>query len=395
MNRRLRLLDPRAKVHIVRKEFEDERVGARDVRGITRERRPAKGAFPLGKKRSDIFGHKARNRKRVGEACVERHGTEVVPIVEGDGSAILHGPHGTHMLHSTCSGTPNVVVGIRNPQLSRLIHRQAVGDVSIQHVVGAGLIRDDVGGHAASHELGQNIRGVANKADRKRSSSGLCLTNPADRFVERCRHATTVARGESLLDSSGIDLDAQDRRTLHRSGQRLGATHSTQSRRQDKPAGERTAEMPLSDAAERFVRTLHDPLRANVDPRSRSHLPIHRESGAFQLAELLPCRPSPDEVGVGNENARGMRVRAKHGDRFAALDEQGLIVLEHTQRLDDGVEALPVARGLPCTAIHNQIPRPLGDLGIEVVHQHAQGGFLRPALAADRTAARRAHHAGF
>ena len=49
---------------------------------------------------------------------------------------------------------------------------------------------------------------------------------------------------------------------------------------------------------------------------------------------------------------------------------------------------------LPDAAVDDQIVGPLGDVGIEVVHQHAQRGFLRPALAGERGAARRADGAG-
>ena len=46
----------------------------------------------------------------------------------------------------------------------------------------------------------------------------------------------------------------------------------------------------------------------------------------------------------------------------------------------DGVEALPVARGLADAAVDDEVLRALGHLGVEVVHQHAQGRFLLPAL---------------
>ena len=44
-------------------------------------------------------------------------------------------------------------------------------------------------------------------------------------------------------------------------------------------------------------------------------------------------------------------------------------------------------------AVDDQILGTLGDLGIEIVHQHPQRGFLRPALAGERRAARRANDA--
>jgi hypothetical protein len=46
------------------------------------------------------------------------------------------------------------------------------------------------------------------------------------------------------------------------------------------------------------------------------------------------------------------------------------------------LEARPVAGGFAMAAVHDQIGGALGHLGIEIVHQAAQGGFLLPTLAA-------------
>ena len=57
---------------------------------------------------------------------------------------------------------------------------------------------------------------------------------------------------------------------------------------------------------------------------------------------------------------------------------------------DDRVERFPAARGLARAAVDDEIVGPLGDVGIEIVHQHPQRGFLRPAFAGEGGAARRA-----
>ena len=71
-----------------------------------------------------------------------------------------------------------------------------------------------------------------------------------------------------------------------------------------------------------------------------------------------------------------------------------LVALEPLQRRDDPVEALPIARGAADAAIDHELARPLGDLGVEIVHEHAQRGFGEPALGGERRAARRADAAG-
>ena len=83
-------------------------------------------------------------------------------------------------------------------------------------------------------------------------------------------------------------------------------------------------------------------------------------------------------------------MRAEDGDGFARLHDERLVVLEPVQGRDDGVEGGPAARRAARAAVDDEVVRTFGDVGIEVVHQHAERGFLRPSLAGDRRASRRA-----
>ena len=134
-------------------------------------------------------------------------------------------------------------------------------------------------------------------------------------------------------------------------------------------------------ADERLVRALQDALRADVDPRARRHLAVHRQTHRLEAAELLPGRPLGHEVGVRDQHARGPLVGLDDADRLARLHEQRLVALELPQLADDRVERRPRACRATGAAVDDQVVGPLGDLGIEVVHQHPHGGFLLPALA--------------
>ena len=111
----------------------------------------------------------------------------------------------------------------------------------------------------------------------------------------------------------------------------------------------------------------------------------------LELAELLPRRPLADEVRVRDEHARRVRVRAEAADRLARLHEQRLVVPERAELAHDDVEGLPRARGLAGAAVDDEVLGPLGDLGIEVVVEHAERGLLHPALARERRSARSRH----
>src|SRR5678815_1094147 len=55
----------------------------------------------------------------------------------------------------------------------------------------------------------------------------------------------------------------------------------------------------------------------------------------LEAAKLVPVVPVTDQVRVGDQNARRPLVGAEHPDRFARLDQQGLIVAQRAQRPHD------------------------------------------------------------
>ena len=200
-----------------------------------------------------------------------------------------------------------------------------------------------------------------------------------------------VAVLDAAVDAGRVALDADRDAAVHRDGERLRAAHAAEPRRQGDRPGERAAEPLGRHRGERLVRALEDALRADVDPRTGRHLPVHRQPEGLQAPELLPGPPLRHEVGVGDEHARRPLVRTEDPDRLAGLDHQRLVVLQVAQRADHRVEGVPGPRGPARAAVHDQLVGVFGDLGVEVVHEHAQGGLLLPALGAQCRAARCAY----
>ena len=77
-------------------------------------------------------------------------------------------------------------------------------------------------------------------------------------------------------------------------------------------------------------------------------------------------------------------VGPEDADRLAALHQQRLVVPQPAERLHDLLVAGPVPRRLPASAVHDELLGPLGDGGVEVVHQHPEGGLLVPPAAGER-----------
>ncbi len=201
------------------------------------------------------------------------------------------------------------------------------------------------------------------------------------RLVEGFHGDVEVARVQPPLDARAVHLHHDDHALVHGRGQRLRAAHAAEAGGDDEPSRERAAEVLTRGLRERLVGALQDALRADVDPRARGHLAVHHQALAVELVEVLPGGPRRHQHRVRDEHARRVGVRAEDTDRLAGLDEEGLLVAELAQAADDRVVALPVARGLADAAVDDEVLGPLRHLGVEVVHQHAQGGLLRPSLA--------------
>ena len=199
--------------------------------------------------------------------------------------------------------------------------------------------------------------------------------------LQRVGHLVEVAGLQPALDAVGVDLDAEGHAVVHGDGQGLGAAHAAEAGGQGDGAGQRAAEAAAGDLGEALVGALEDPLGADVDPGAGGHLPVHGEAEVLEAPELVPGGPVGDQVGVGDEDPGRPLVRAHDADGLARLDEQGLVALQGGEGAADGVEGVPGAGRPAGAAVDDEVVGALGHLGVEVVHEHAQGGLLGPAPA--------------
>ena len=176
-----------------------------------------------------------------------------------------------------------------------------------------------------------------------------------------------------------IDLDADADTAGKLDRERLRAAHAAQSGGHGDGAGQRAVEVLLRRGFEGLVGALQDALCADVDPGARGHLAVHHQACRIQPVEFLPVSPVRYQVRVRDEDTRRQAMCLHDANGLAGLDEKRLVISEAIQRLDDLVIALPIARRLAAAAIDDQFLRLLGNLGIEVVHQHPLGCFLDPA----------------
>jgi hypothetical protein len=235
------------------------------------------------------------------------------------------------------------------------------------------LVGDEIERLSTSRQLRHDLGGVAEQADRERTALARRGPHTLQRLFQRFGSLVQVTRFEPPPDPLGVDLDAQDRRTRERGGQRLRAAHSAETRGQDRPPREvGGAEVLLTGSHERLVGALQDALAADVDPASRSHLAEHRQAESLEPAELVPGGPARDEQRVRDQDARSSGARPEDSDRLAALNEQRLVVAERQQRADERAQRLGIPRRLSRAAVDDELLGPLGDLRVEIVQQHSQ-----------------------
>ena len=204
-----------------------------------------------------------------------------------------------------------------------------------------GLVGDRVGLHAAPHQLGQHLGGVAEQGDRDRLSLAAGALDHRQRFVEVLCLRVEIAGLEPHLDARRLALDRQQRRARHGGGERLRAAHAAEAGGEDPFAREAAAVVAPQQLGEGLVGALHDALRADIDPRARRHLAVHHQALAIELVEMVERRPVRHQVRVGDQHARRVGMGAKHADRLARLHAQRLVRLQGAQGRDDAVVSSP------------------------------------------------------
>jgi hypothetical protein len=224
---------------------------------------------------------------------------------------------------------------------------------------------------------------AAFRDDADRSVQLLIATRDRaiDRRVEVRRELVEVAAREPPLDRGGVDVEAEVGAAVHRRGERLRAAHAAETAAHDEAPGEIGAEVLPRRFGEGLVRALQDPLCADVDPGPGGHLAVHHEALLLELAEVFPRGPLADEVRVRDQTRGASRCVRTIPTGLPDCTRSVSSSSSSFSALDDGVERGPVAGRLSDAAVHDEILRTLRDLGIEVVHEHAERRFLHPSLA--------------
>ena len=99
--------------------------------------------------------------------------------------------------------------------------------------MGARLVREEIGNDAAPGELGNQVRAIADEADRRSFALAHGIFQNAQSFIQIVYHHIAVARFDAALDSFRINVDAEECGAIQRGGERLRTAHSAHSSADD------------------------------------------------------------------------------------------------------------------------------------------------------------------
>jgi hypothetical protein len=192
-----------------------------------------------------------------------------------------------------------------------------------------------------------------------------------------------IAAAQAEVDAALLALDVQAAGAGKGGRQRLRAAHAAQAGGEDpaaRPGCRRSAACRLRQRSRRC------PARC---PGCRCRSSCRRSSGRTssgpcgRAREVFPGGPLGHQVAELASSTRGASAWVRNTPTGLPLCTSRVSSGRSWRRLfEDGLEAVPVARGLADAAVDHQRVGVFGHLGVQVVLQHAVGGFDQPVGAA-------------
>ncbi|MNH97868.1 hypothetical protein D3C73_505750 [compost metagenome] len=338
---------------VVRDQLFDLGVGFVDVLRITRQRRPTERTDATAEQRTDVGRYETREIEGVFDAFFLRHLTDIVAVVEGRDALLLEFQHGFDVHRHRLLGGFDYGGRFGLGASAVFVPGPARRQVAVERVVGAGLVGDHVRAYAALDQFRENFCGVTQQGDGNRFTFFGVFVDARQGVVEVFGLLVDVTAFQAEIDADLLAFDVQRASAGEGCRQRLRTTHAAQTGGEDPLAGEVVVVVLATGFNEGFVGALNDALAADVDPAAGGHLAVHGQAFGVEFVEVLPARPVWHQVGVGDQDARGIAMSLEYADRLAGLHQQGLVVVQVGQALDDLVVALPVTRGATDTTVNH------------------------------------------
>ncbi len=184
----------------------------------------------------------------------------------------------------------------------------------------AGLICHDIDRNFSPSKLRKHFRGVSHKTNRIGARFIFRQKCHFDGLVDVRCHKVEVPMFDPSLQPRLIDVDDDNNSLVEGDREGLSPSHSSTSSGEGEGSGQCPAKMLASHSPESFIRSLKNPLGANVNPRSRRHLAVHGQSECLESAKFWPGSPIPHEVRVRDQDSGRPLMGAEYSHGLARLD---------------------------------------------------------------------------
>src|SRR5699024_4233171 len=196
------------------------------------------------------------------------------------GARVLELDHGLHLAGHRLAGLLGESLRIRVGLTLPVLDGDLGGQVA-QRVVRGGLVGDHVDvqitGPVALEQGGEDVRRVADDADRQPAPLRLGGVRSGDRVLEVVGDLVAVALGDAALEAGAVHVHDQAHAVVEGDRQRLRPAHSAAAAGERDGAGEGAAEALPRDRGEGLVGALEDALGGDVDPGPGGHLAVHHQ----------------------------------------------------------------------------------------------------------------------
>ena len=229
----------------------------------------------------------------------------------------------------------------------------------------------------------QKVHHIAVIGDGNRSVTVHGLFGQRKGLRQRIRYvshpALTVAGFNTRTIYFGYDGDCYDsRRTGHLGSFGLGAAHTAQAGRDEKPSAQvtvlRDTELQPSGIQKGVESAVHNALRPDIHPPAGSHLTVIGYTHLHGCMPVLLIIIQPYHHRIRNNDARRFGFRLEESQRMPAFDNERLVIGKDFEVLFYQAILHPVLAHLPRLAVGHQLIGVQGHVEVQVVvHHHLEG----------------------
>ncbi len=154
-------VEPVVQVLVLGQDFFDLGIRFVDVLWIARQGGPTERTNAAAEQRSDVGRHKTREIERVFQPLVQRNLTNVVAVIKHRQAHFLEVDHRLHVHFHRCAGGFFDGFGVAFAFLAPFGHCPALGQITVDRIVGRCLICHHIRAHAAFDQFGVNVSRIA------------------------------------------------------------------------------------------------------------------------------------------------------------------------------------------------------------------------------------------